>query len=71
MLRRIVAVTIGFGVVGGFVMVQPAEARPTQVEVSGKDSHKSMQCKPKGAVCKWSDDCCSGSCAGPSPPVCQ
>ncbi|HEY1957445.1 MAG TPA: hypothetical protein VGH28_17625 [Polyangiaceae bacterium] len=53
------------------VLVQPAEARNAKVEVSGNDSHKSLQCLPQGAVCKWSDDCCSGSCAGPSPPVCQ
>ena len=71
MFKKIVAVTLGVGFVGGALLVRPAEARQAQVEVSGKDSHKSLQCKPKGAVCKWSDDCCSGSCAGPTPPVCQ
>jgi hypothetical protein len=37
MFRRIVAGVLGVGLVGGMVLVQPAEARPTQVEVSGHD----------------------------------
>ena len=67
MLKRIIVGVLSLGVIGAVTLAHPAAA----AAASSGSGHRPVACLPQGATCTYSSDCCSGSCAGASPAVCQ